>query len=232
MWTVVSQTRKAIPGLSKVLLLLVLLATLLFAYMVQRHKHRLYAIHLDRPVSFTTRAGEFNLKVPSNWKGLSEGGMSAGLVGQWAFDLPNRRTAGQFMMEILSVQPRQEDDFARIILRYLPTYPTSRPSIRAEKDPEPIATMEAWNVILEYTGQRETGALIMKLVLLPNGNSLALVILGPQLEMTPLSVWLEQIARTLEHKPRPGSIMDENAGPRIQAAIKGVGEWLLMYTTL
>ncbi len=201
MWTVISQKRKAKQGLAVILLAVILVGSLIFAWGVQRYKVHQYTLTMDRPVKFSTPAGDFSLTVSSKWPSLPSGSINSSMIMGWSIPLPAIKSSAFFYLDLLGRQPEQKSDFYQIINRYIPLENVIPRSVQVEKTQEGILSFSNLDISLFFTSAHEIEVLLIKLVFLPDGSALALVCVGPQGEEQVLGLWIEETARTLKFSP-------------------------------
>lgn len=201
MWTVVSQRRKSRQGLAVILLGVILIGCLIFAHGVQKYKFQQYKLTMDRPVKFSTPAGEFSMTVSSKWPPLPPGSLNSSMIQGWSVPLPMIKSSAYFYLDLLGRQPQQETDIHKIINRYIPLESVYPPSLQIGKVPEGTLSFTNLDVSLLFKSGREIQFLLLRLIFLPDGTSLALVLIGPQAGEQTLILWIEETARTLKFNP-------------------------------
>jgi hypothetical protein len=220
MWTVVSQKQKAKPGLAKILLAVILLACMIFAYAVQKGKLRLFRLDLDRTLEFPLRSGELAISLSSKWKNLPRKDLLAGMITGWSVSLPAQQDTAALYLDLLPVQPTRKRDFPILLSRYISLDRPSLATLKIQEQPK-INSLPNYDISLLFKGEHnEIEFMDMRLVFLPDGTSLALIFIGPHSGMDTLSVWLDKMAETLNFKlkktPPPIPLGD---GSKIQTSI-------------
>jgi hypothetical protein len=201
MWTVISQRRKARQGLAVILLAVILIGCLLFARAVQQYKYRQYKLTMDRAVKFSTPAGEFSMTVSSKWPPLPPESLNSSMIQGWSVPLPMIKSSAYFYLDLLGRQPEQKADFLQVINRYIPLEAVYPPSLQIEKIQEGTLSLANLDVSLNFKSGRAVQFLLLRLIFLPDGTSLALVLVGPQAGEQTLAFWIEEMARTLKFSP-------------------------------
>ncbi len=222
MWTVLSQTRKAIPGLAVLLLAIILAGCIVFAYHVTRVKNRQFGLDLDQPVKLSTPAGEFAIKIPSRWESIPRSRLSQGMFGGWKFAVPGQEGFGVFYVDLLPIQPTTESELGRIINHYVPSMPKLK--LNLDERPDSPLGFRSLDVKLMFQAPRDINVLIMRLYFLPDGSSLAVLITGPQKNEDIIRVWMDMIVVTLKlTKAKPAESDTEmppiNDGPTNQTSV-------------
>ncbi|MFA5864025.1 MAG: hypothetical protein WC975_04980 [Phycisphaerae bacterium] len=220
MWTVISQKQKAKPGLAKILLALLLLACLIFAYVVQKGKLHLFRLDLDRTFEFSSRSGEISVSLCSKWKTLSRKDLLSGMVTGWNIPLPAQHDTASLYLDLLPVQPTRKRDFPILLSRYVLLDRPSLATLKIQEQPK-INSLPNYDISLLFKGeQNEVEFMAMRLFFLPDGTSLALIFIGPRSSTNTLSVWLDKMAQTVNLKPKkippPIPLGD---GPKMQTSI-------------
>jgi len=183
----------------------ILIGCLIFARGVQRYKYRQYKLTLDTPVKFSTPAGNFSMTVASKWPPIPAGSLLPNMIKGWSIPLPSVKSSAYFYIDLLGRQPEQESDFIQIINRYIPLKAVEHSSLRIEKIPNGILSVTNLDISLLFKGGRDIQVLFVRLIFLPDGTSLALVVVGPQAEEQGLDLWIEETTRTLKLSPAPES---------------------------
>ncbi len=183
------------------MLAVILIGCLIFAYGVRRYKFSQFKLTMDRDVKFSTPAGEFSLKVSSKWPQLPSESINPGMIKGWSVPLPAIKSSAYFYLDLLGRQPEQKSDFLQIINQYIPLESVYPPSLEIEKVEKGTLTFTNLDVNLLFQTRTGVQFLLIRIILLPDGTSLALVFIGPQTGEQALALWIEEMARTLKFNP-------------------------------
>jgi hypothetical protein len=203
MWTVTIKTRKAIPGLAKVLLVVVLFGSFMFAIHVQNMKRGLFKINLDMPLRLPTETDIITMNLSSSWTKRTLLASGNDILGIWeipsAHDLQSPE--GFLFINLMSSQGSANQDYAVIARanRWLNQLDRSKFILKenTENDlPYPVA--DAFDILVDPSGPM---AVMTKLIQLPNGTTLGLSILTPYEQQVQGGYRLEEIVKTLKFIP-------------------------------
>jgi hypothetical protein len=224
MWTVTIKTRKAIPGLAKVLLAVVLLGSFMFAVHVQNLKQGFFKVNLDTPLRLPTETDVISLNISSKWVKRTLLSSGNDVLGIW--EIPsgdNRQSKNSFLfINLLTSQESPERDFAALarVNRWLNRLDRSKFLLEENTEsglPYPIA--DAFDILVDPSGPM---VVVTKLIYLPNGTVLGLSILTPYERQMRGGYWLDEIAKTLKFIPyTPDKQMTQN-NAEIRNTIEGV----------
>ncbi len=90
MFKVFVKTKKAIPGLSKILLALILFVAILFAFFVQRTKTAYISLELDKQIEVRISGGVATLRISSNWTLIDKKDLPHNVINGWKVNVGSR----------------------------------------------------------------------------------------------------------------------------------------------
>jgi len=204
MWTVINRTKKARPGLAVVALGLILLASLLFAYWVERTKIRFIELKLDAMFNLSTNAGRISLKIPSAWQRVETYSVPDSSAATWVIpaDSQNRQAAGLFSLDLMPSQILPAMQVIKFSQRNSWMGSADFSSLQMNMNPDSTLSFPHFDIQVFTDGGGKI--LTFRTIYLPDGMSLMICFLTPARGTTDPQAWLTPIANTLTFKPTAG----------------------------
>ncbi len=194
MFKVFVNTKKAVPGLAKILLLVILLGAIGFAWFVQREKLHVSALELDRQISIDVHSGRLAFKVSSDWKKLDKEYLSTNMLMGWKVE--EGKTNIRFYVGVL----KSSDIVGR--LRVFSAVRLFFPSedvlvepefVKSESDELPACVGSGAIIV--------SGRLVplyLRVMYLPDGECFVMIFMGSGIHNNAFAVWDRQIADTIK----------------------------------
>lgn len=200
MWTVISRTRKAIPGLAKILLAVFLLGSLGFAVYVQHLKKSFLKPDLDTPIQLRTDSGVISLMLSSRWEKMAE---SQSPIGRMEIrSIPGssaQETAGFFYLNLMPKQLVPESQF--LLLARQNGWVGHIRSLKMTQNTQSTIAFPNFEAVALYLESGRSMILVSRMIYLPNGMTLSMTFITSPQGPIHSDYWLEELAQTVQFTP-------------------------------
>jgi hypothetical protein len=203
MWSVTIKTKKAIPGLAKILLAVILLGTIIFAVHVQNVKRGWLKIDLDTQLQVPADSGLVTFDISSKWQQRSAVTGDGEMQGVW--DIPagpkGKTASGFFFLNLHASQPKPSYQILKVLRQnhWIDRIDLKSIQLRENRENDlPYPDFDAATTFLDSTGRM---LLTMKLIYLPNGSTLSFSVITPLAQQAQADYWLEKMAETVKFVP-------------------------------
>jgi hypothetical protein len=204
MWTVTIKTRKAIPGLAKILLSIILLGTIAFSVYVQNVKQGQFSIDLDTQIKLPTETDVIMLNISSDWRKVSpllaEGNEVLG-VWEMPVEKDSQTLDGYFYTNLITSNGNPNQDLVKIVRANLWMDRLDGNTLRIQENGKNNQGYVSFNIIGIFYASHGPMILNMKMIYLPNGSTLALSMITPQNKQLQSLYWLDEMTKTIKFIP-------------------------------
>jgi hypothetical protein len=200
MWTVISKTKKAIPGLAKILLAVILLGSIGFAVYVQHLKKSYLKLDLDASMTIPTDSGLIKFNLSSKWEKITDSESPLGRMEIWSIpgDVPDS-SSGFFYLNLTPAQLVPESQFA-LIARQNSWLGQVRP-IKFAQNTESTIAFPNFEVLASFQDSNKDMLLATRMIYLPNGMTISMSFLTSSYGPIRSDYWLEELAQQVQFIP-------------------------------
>jgi len=196
MFQVFVKTKKAIPGLAKIMLIVILLCSVLFAWFVQKSKLSASELKLDKQARAVTSAGKITFSIPSSWQKIDDKYLSDNMLIGWKIGSASK----QALRLYVGVLGRSNiTGKLRVISALKQFFPSQNAFVEpdyAQSENLP-ACVGAGAVIIN----QQMFSLYLRVLFLPDGSSFVMMFLGNRAMAGSFVLWDKQIAQTIKYFP-------------------------------
>ncbi len=196
MFEVYIKTKKAVPGLAKVLLIIILLGSIIFAWFVQKSKLTASELKLDKQTQARTSAGKITFGISSSWQKIDTQLLPDNTIMGWR-SKSNRKTN----VRIYAAYQGKSDIVGK--LRVIAMMNQLFPAQNAFVEPRYVKSSALPACVGEgaVVFDQQILALYMRVMFLPNGSSFAIVFIGDRAMANSFVLWDKQISQTIKYFP-------------------------------
>jgi hypothetical protein len=203
MWTVSIKTRKAIPGLAKILLAIILMGSIFFAVYVQHSKRVAFALNLDAQIKLPSESAIITMDISSTWQKLSLLAEENAMLGIWK--IPGTKTSGGrdsfFYINLLASQDKPNRQLSKIVRQNMWADRLEGSSLHLGQNEDSSIPYTNFDVLGKFMTPYGPMILTMKMIYLPNGSTLAISMISPQSQGAQGGYVIEELAKTLKFIP-------------------------------
>ncbi len=198
MLQVFSKTKRARHGLAKVLLLIILLASLVFAWFVQRRKFATIVLNLNQTIRYKNDARIIELKTASDWK-MIDNVSSFGKEFLAAWNIP--MGAGEEPANLFFLRLPPSSSLPELQAYLVPRQLLGYAKILVEIQPVKSAKFLAYDCIGAAATRVGVRAIAIRVMNMPDTSSLVLAFTGPRRLGNTFELWLAQLSATIKYQP-------------------------------